>query len=138
VATAQAGVRTLVVDANLRTPHQHAICGLVNDKGLATARATPRPSRCQRASPTCSQPGDTGYPIGVARRDAARRSVGLRAEQAGYSCLMRRRSGRSPTRRAGDESRWGGVDSAGRRDPASRRSRHGNCWSGRRSGPGGA
>jgi capsular exopolysaccharide synthesis family protein len=40
VATARAGVRTLVVDANLRTPRQHAYFGLSNDKGLATALAT--------------------------------------------------------------------------------------------------
>lgn len=40
VAMAQAGVRTLVVDANLRAPRQHAYFGLSNDKGLATALAT--------------------------------------------------------------------------------------------------
>ena len=36
VATAQAGVRTIVVDAHLREPEQHMVFMLPNDKGLAT------------------------------------------------------------------------------------------------------
>jgi capsular exopolysaccharide synthesis family protein len=40
VATAQAGITTLLVDANLRQPRQHAIFGLGNDKGLSTALTT--------------------------------------------------------------------------------------------------
>lgn len=40
VATAQAGVATVLVDANLRFPQQHLAFGLANDKGLATALTT--------------------------------------------------------------------------------------------------
>ncbi|MCC6630050.1 MAG: polysaccharide biosynthesis tyrosine autokinase [Chloroflexi bacterium] len=40
VATAQAGVATVLVDANLRAPQQHLAFGLANDKGLATALTT--------------------------------------------------------------------------------------------------
>jgi capsular exopolysaccharide synthesis family protein len=40
VAVAQAGIKTILVDANLRAPEQHAIFGVANDKGLATALAT--------------------------------------------------------------------------------------------------
>jgi capsular exopolysaccharide synthesis family protein len=40
VATAQAGVATVLIDGNLRAPQQHLAFGLANDKGLATALTT--------------------------------------------------------------------------------------------------
>jgi non-specific protein-tyrosine kinase len=43
VATAQAGVSTILIDAHLRQPQQHTLFGLANDKGLATALTSDAP-----------------------------------------------------------------------------------------------
>jgi non-specific protein-tyrosine kinase len=87
VATAQAGVRTILVDANLRSPAQHARFGLANDKGLAASLvsdAPPEPLPTQvtnlAALPAGPPPATPSELLGSTRLDDVLKSLAERAE----------------------------------------------------------
>jgi capsular exopolysaccharide synthesis family protein len=87
VATAQAGVRTILVDANLRAPALHARFGLPNDKGLGASLvsdAPPEPSPTLVADlsvlPAGPAPATPSELLGSTRLGDVLKGLGERAE----------------------------------------------------------